>query len=246
MTPIKLLIMDMGNTLLNFHAGPHSDEEKDRLGLQAMQKHLSEQYQVSIPVEKLKSDFLDPWYGDFYLRQGLIELDVTNYLKPLLSDYSIELNRQAYVALMDCFYSVYKAEVVVSPAVLPLLKELKNRGIQLAVISNCILFDEIYESVFENVGLAPYIDKFVFSYSRCIRKPDHRLFLEVLEYFQVAPENCLMFGDSYTADMQPAQALGMQTLWLDNKQTTGAEQHISMTVHTIEAAAEMLKKLTLA
>jgi len=36
----KLFIFDMGNTLLDFHSGIHTDEEKDELGLSHMSKCL--------------------------------------------------------------------------------------------------------------------------------------------------------------------------------------------------------------
>lgn len=37
----KLVVFDMGNTLLDFHAGKHSDEEKDMIGCKNILKRIT-------------------------------------------------------------------------------------------------------------------------------------------------------------------------------------------------------------
>lgn len=217
MTKPKLVIFDMGNTLLNFHAGIHSDDEKDLLGLGYMSEYLQSQFAVDISPETLETCFLKPWLEDFYIREQGIELDVTCYIKPFLTEYKIRFTEKNYVNLMSEFYKAYREEVVVSKNAKEILKTLHENGVKIAVASNCILFDEIYESIFREQGLSEYIDQFVFSYSRGIRKPDRRLFEEIIAHFNFEPSEIIMVGDSLKADITPAKALGMKTIWLNRK-----------------------------
>lgn len=221
--PIELVIFDMGNTLLNFHAG-QTDDEKDAIGLHRMQHYLESHYDSSISLETLTNDFYKPWLADFHLRETGIELDVYSYMRKALVSEALMLSDQELLNLMKVFYSPYKESVVIAPWVLPVLQMLKKQGIHMAIASNCILPDEIYIEIFEHLGLASYIDKFVFSYSRCIRKPDHRLFNEILTFFNTKPQRALMVGDSLKADIKPADSLGLKTIWYKMKQTAHIQE----------------------
>lgn len=46
-------------------------------------------------------------------------------------------------------------------------------------------------------------------------KPSFEPFLKAIELAGCKPEECLYIGDSYTKDMQPAKAVGMQTVLVD-------------------------------
>lgn len=42
-----------------------------------MNNYLNKNYKIDIPIDKLKKEFLDKWYSDFYIRKDqLMELDV--------------------------------------------------------------------------------------------------------------------------------------------------------------------------
>jgi len=207
----KLIIFDMGNTLLDFHKGPYTDEAKDMIGLEAMRDYLYDNHQVQVSLKDLKDHFLDPWYGDFYKRDLLVELDVRVYVKALFKTLNLDCPVDYYL-LMKAFYSQYMKDVCVNEGALDLLKALDG-DYKIGVISNCILFDDLYKEVFVSKGLDAYIDHYIFSYSRQIRKPDPRLFQECLDHFQVAAGEAVMVGDSLKADMAGAKQVGMTTIW---------------------------------
>jgi putative hydrolase of the HAD superfamily len=239
----KLVVFDMGNTLLNFHSGAHSDDEKDQFGIQYMNNYIMDRFSINIPIDILKTEFLEKWFGDFYLRDQLIELDVIEYLDPVLSKYNLTLKRIEYIELMSEFYKMYREEVVMSRDTEILLSNLHNKGIKLAVVSNCILFDEIYEMVFKNLGIAKYIDKFVFSYSRQIRKPDKRIYKELVDCFGVESNNIIMVGDSLKADIKPSKELGFTTIWINRKNENDCECHADIEVKSFEEAITILMNI---
>jgi putative hydrolase of the HAD superfamily len=44
-----------------------------------------------------------------------------------------------------------------------------------------------------------------------VPKPNPKIFLQALEFLGIKPQDCLMIGDDFEADIQPAQSLGMST-----------------------------------
>jgi putative hydrolase of the HAD superfamily len=44
-----------------------------------------------------------------------------------------------------------------------------------------------------------------------VPKPDPRIFLQAVEFLGLKPHHCLMIGDDFEADIEPAQRLGMST-----------------------------------
>ncbi|MHA6762873.1 HAD family hydrolase [Streptacidiphilus sp. PAMC 29251] len=86
----------------------------------------------------------------------------------------------------------------------PVLKELRRRGIPVAVVSN-IGWD--LRPIFVHSGLDPYVDAYVLSYELEIQKPDPRIFQAACALLGSTPEETLMVGDDLPAD-GGATALG--------------------------------------
>lgn len=218
MKGIKLVVFDMGNTLLDFHGGKSSDDEKDLIGLKRLSEYIKKKYNIHITSEMLKISFLDKWYNDFPIRESeLVELNVSEYLKSALLDYDILIDEDSSLEFMKIFYSPYKEEIVVNTKALELLKEIKIKNISIGVISNCILQDEIYIDIFKEAGLDKYIDEYIFSYSNKHRKPKAILFNKMIEKFNVHPEEVVVIGDNLKADIKPANELGFKAIWYNPK-----------------------------
>lgn len=217
---------DMGNTLLDFHQG-HTDDEKDKLGLVAMSSYLSS-LGLSIKPDIIKSKFLTPLYNKFHLRErDLIEIDVY----PLLRDI-VDLEDEHYDNLCRAFYSAYMKEVVVHDYALDLLKDLKDHGKYIGIISNCFLPAFIYEEVFKSCGLDDYIDDYTFSYTYKIRKPQADLFHHA---FKADKSEMLMVGDGFKPDVLGSSDLGVESIWYNHKGKPGAgAKHLLIEVASLE------------
>lgn len=213
----KLVIFDMGNTLLHFHKGIFSDDEKDLIGLTCLSSYLEKRYQIKVSISQLKTEFLDKWYGDFYLRkEKLIELDFNKYLKDVIVLNGFEDSNINYFKCMEIFYSQYIEDSVSSKGALEVLKYLKVKGYTIKIISNCILHDDIYKNVFKKHNLDMFIDEYIFSYSRKIRKPNPLLFKEAIRDYKGDIKDVIMVGDSLEADINSAQRIGFKVIWLTN------------------------------
>jgi putative hydrolase of the HAD superfamily len=94
------------------------------------------------------------------------------------------------------------------PDTVPTLRELRRRGVPVAVVSN-IGWDP--RPVFAHFGVEELVDVFVLSYEHDAQKPDPALFQVALDALDVAGEHVVMVGDNVSAD-GGAKALGCEFL----------------------------------
>lgn len=64
----------------------------------------------------------------------------------------------------------------------------------------------------ERLEISRYFDKIYISDEIGIEKPDKKAFQKILNDYKLEPSECLMIGDSYIHDIEPAVSLGLQTL----------------------------------
>lgn len=94
----------------------------------------------------------------------------------------------------------------------PTLRELRRRGIPVAVVSN-IGWD--LRPVFRAHGLDELVDAYVLSFELGTQKPDPVIFRAACDRLRLAPADVLMVGDDRTAD-GGARALGCPVHFVDH------------------------------
>ncbi len=94
-----------------------------------------------------------------------------------------------------------------------LLKYLSG-NYSLALVSN---FYGNINAVLKEFGINKYFDSVIDSSVVGINKPNPEIFRFAINELNVEPENCVIIGDSYSRDIQPAKLLGCSTIWLDGK-----------------------------
>ncbi|MEX2205321.1 MAG: HAD family hydrolase [Myxococcota bacterium] len=97
----------------------------------------------------------------------------------------------------------------------PLLARLRGR-VRLALCSN-FSHTETARFVLERAKLLQHLDPIVISEEVGIRKPRAEIFEAVLERLGSAPGEVIHVGDSLSADVAGAAALGMRTAWLTRR-----------------------------
>ncbi|MFJ9594409.1 HAD family hydrolase [Streptomyces virginiae] len=98
------------------------------------------------------------------------------------------------------------------PDTAPTLRELRRRGVPVAVVSN-IGWD--LRPIFRTHGLDELVDAYVLSYELGVQKPDPLIFRTACERLGVPPAEVLMVGDDRTAD-GGAAALGCPVHFVDH------------------------------
>lgn len=118
---------------------------------------------------------------------------------------------------------------------LPALDALQAMSIPLAVVSN---WDISLHSVLKGYGLNSYFQFSVASLVFGHEKPDPRIFQHALDQLGVPPEHVLHVGDDPIADIQGAQNVGMQTLFIDRNLAERTGNRTNTLLHVGEVVQE--------
>jgi HAD superfamily hydrolase (TIGR01549 family) len=148
--------------------------------------------ELALPVEQVKVHIWNEQLKKF----GVPEQEAAELAK--------ELNERMLAAFPD--------EWRPAPGVHEVLKRFKAQGLKLFVLSNGT--EEAQTEKLREHGLLEYFDHLVFSQSIGYSKPDPKYFAHALELCGCEPQDVLMIGDSYTHDIEPADKLGMQRIWI--------------------------------
>ncbi|MDP2917917.1 MAG: HAD-IA family hydrolase, partial [bacterium] len=123
----------------------------------------------------------------------------------LAQKYALKQDYQkAYLIFRDVLAKVMKPY----PYVLPVLKELKNY-IKVVVSEDN---QDLIQYKLQKLGLRPYFDLVVSAEDAGVMKPSNKYFNSALEKLKLHPEECVMIGDDWKKDLEPAAALGMRTI----------------------------------
>ena len=110
------------------------------------------------------------------------------------------------------------------------LKELKDAGVELGVVSN---FDTRLFGLLRGLGLADLFDTVTISSLAHSAKPAPQIFRQAIEKHTVDPEEALHVGDSLRDDVEGAIAAGLSGVWLNRDEraagTTSSSPHKTIT-----------------
>jgi 2-haloalkanoic acid dehalogenase type II len=98
------------------------------------------------------------------------------------------------------------------PDAVPALRELREQGRRLVVVSN---WDYALPRVLERCGIDGLLDGTVTSAQTGSRKPDPAIFRAALELSGCAPDEALHVGDTPEEDVDGARAAGIRALLID-------------------------------
>ena len=140
-----------------------------------------------------------------------------------LPEVDAELAQSLYAVMLDTWIAYDDA--------LPTLRELKRRGLKLALVSN-IGVD--LRPLLERARIADLFDAVILSFEAGAVKPDRRIFEQALAALGVAPAHALMVGDS-ARDDAGAALIGIRTLLLPR--TAGAEHGLDLVLRMVGTTA---------
>ena len=123
---------------------------------------------------------------------------------------------RAAVVAMDAHMKGLTGASVFDPARLEILRKIRGAGMPVGLLSN---FDNAREAhgILERNGIAPLLDATMISEEEGYRKPAARLFLRAAELLGVSPGDVLFVGDTFDADVQGPQGVGMPCAWINHK-----------------------------
>lgn len=139
-------------------------------------------------------------------------------------------------------YNVYRKKYfALFPGALDLLKELKQRGMKLGLVTNGM--SETHHEKIALLQIAPYFDALFLADEVGMVKPDPLLFAHACRKLESSPSVSAMVGDRYDRDISGALEAGLYTVWVNvrGEQVPAGARPPDATVSGIgEVAAHLL------
>lgn len=120
--------------------------------------------------------------------------------------------------MYNLYWDTLIDQIIPSPGIEELMKELKQRGIYIGIGSN-MTSDVQYRKILK-LGLGKYIDGIVTSEEAGAEKPHRKIFDLCVEKAGVAMEESVFIGDSIAHDVNGAQNVGMPVILYRPKEDT--------------------------
>jgi len=237
MTPQpQAILFDMDGTILDWTTGMEDSWlescEKHR---DPAWPHAPAQLHEAIRVRRT-------WFWSDFERATRGRMDLDGASREIVSHAFADLGIDALdVAhrLADYYRALRATHIHPYPGAIETLAAFRERGIPMALITNGEERNQ-RRSVVQH-QLERFFDCIVIEGEFGVGKPDERVFRHALAAVRCNPEAAWMVGDSLEADIAPAVALGIHTVWVDETggglpATAPARPH-----RIIRAIAELVK-----
>jgi putative hydrolase of the HAD superfamily len=211
MRNLKAVFFDMGSTLS--HQNPTREELLfDFLAERGHQRTLQD-----IRRSLLASD---TWWHEWTVQnpfgwqdESLRQTMRAQYRQVFMRALALPSDDGLSEALTDLWTtSIMRRHNAIYPDVLPVLRDLRQRGLKLAIVSN---WDASLQSHCDDLGLTPLFDTIVGSLAVGYEKPDPRIFAVALERMQERADQVVHVGDIYVSDVVGARRAGITPVLLD-------------------------------
>ncbi len=209
--PLRVALFDLGGTL--FYDDPAAWPAIYRQADRALWDSLR-----ASGVDAAPETLLDGSEGllQHYYRlrgAGLGEPGAANVLRDLLTRGGTDCPEPILRTALDAMFSVTQTNWHLEEDAVAALKALRARGMRLGVVSNGS-DDTNAHRLLDKGRLVDFFELVLTSAAFGRRKPDPSIFLAALAHFGTEPEQAVMIGNEYLADIVGANAVGLQTIWI--------------------------------
>lgn len=214
---IKVVLFDLGDTLIYFDADWHSVQRESS---HALWQSLTDQ---DIAIEK--QAFLDIFSTrmlDYYREREYTHIETTSarVLAAALTTLNITNYTDEIIAnALDAMYAVSQRYWLLEHDTIQSLSWLQEQGYHIGLISNASDTNDVY-ALLDKHNLGGYFEQILISSQFGKRKPHPAIFEEALQFFGYVPENYMMVGDKLANDVLGANQIGMNSVWITRRANT--------------------------
>ena len=122
------------------------------------------------------------------------------------------------------------------PETFGVLKQLKNIGLKLGIISN---FDSRIYSVLESLGIRDLFDAVTISSETGYPKPNREIFEAAVRALSVPASSVLLVGDSPDDDVLPAIRAGLSAVLIDRRDRQAARTQLRRITSLTDVLSEV-------
>jgi HAD superfamily hydrolase (TIGR01509 family) len=187
----------------------------------------------------------DRWFWDEYHRpdndtwsdDGRIEAYWRRYHSVMLGQLGMEARREVLDRILASQFAPDSWEAFAD--VEPMLDAVRALGTRIGVVSD---WGSNLRGILATLGLDRHLDFVLPSGAVGVAKPNPAFYSLALEAGGVRPDEALMVGDSYRADVLGAWSAGMDAVWLDRREginITPADEPMPTDVRRIHSLDEL-------
>ena len=207
---LDAVLFDWGDTLFRFTYDEALLEAGWAAGLAAIGRD-------DLPGhEETAGRFRERYLPLLWVPGSLEEIEYPGLVRELLESFGAEVTDEELARFLAAEHEAWAPARELGASTHALLDALRSRGLRLGLVSNAFDPGWLLRGDLERMGLAERLDVAVFSSEVGKRKPHPLIFETALSGLGVEPERSLFVGDSLSADVAGAKALGMatvQALW---------------------------------
>jgi len=202
---IKAIFFDAGGTLVHLDDCSICDLIKTELGIEtaaAQERFTRAQHLGMSEVARLVAE-----------GTGSTEQLKRQFYSVLLPEIGVSSERLEDA--IACVLRLAQKEILwrkAGPGTARTLRELKERGLALAIVSNS---DGRVESALKQAGISEFFDFFIDSFLVGVEKPDPRIFQMAADRAGIAAGEAVYVGDLYSVDVVGARRAGMLPILYD-------------------------------
>lgn len=201
----KAIIFDLYGTLIDIH----TDEDTALFWRQmtrlygyygAHYKDLKKDYLNTVNIIKDQVPFEYP------------DIEILQVFKMLYEKKGVKTDESLLEHTASTFRLLSTEHVHLYPGVLDLLTLLKEKNIQIILLSNAQRAFTMNE--LKLTGILPYFDRLYISSDYKMCKPNPKFYELMLDKENLSAEACLYIGNDHTTDIEGANAVGMESIYL--------------------------------
>jgi putative hydrolase of the HAD superfamily len=197
---VRAVIFDWGGTLTPWHSIDHSE-----LWLSVCSRHYpaAEAAALAAAVRAAETE--------------LWQLAERSHRSATLDEVFSRAGITATAEFLASYFRAWDPHTLTDPDVLPLLRELRQRGIKVGVLSNTMWPRSAHEQIFLRDEVLDLIDGAIYSSEIPWVKPHREAFLAAMNAIGVTdPATCVFVGDRPYDDVHGAKSAGMRAVLVPN------------------------------
>jgi putative hydrolase of the HAD superfamily len=212
MPPVRAVLFDFGHTLVDFRRTEEALREAyEQIRARIVAVAYMEVHELLDLIERVAGG-VDRLVEASYAERRMEELDIAELFRQSLEEIGFRLpdDTLEHIILLD--HSAYSNSMAADDETLDVLRDLRERGLRLGIVSNVTLRADLMRQDLDRLGIGPLMDGTAFSSDVGVRKPDPRIFQATLERVAADPTEAVFVGDRLVDDITGARALGMRTV----------------------------------
>ena len=199
--------------------------------------HIFERNQVSLDLDRFTETY-NPFnrkYGKLFREDKVSKSDLRySRLREAFDALEFEVGDDLIHTLSEEYIAFLSLNNNLFAHALDVLEYLRQKY-SLHIITNG--FEEVQHRKLASSSLKPYFEHVVTSENVGVKKPDPRIFHYALEKAEALPEESIMIGDNYEADIQGALNVGMRAIMCEfngeipRKDVTSVKSLLELKLH---------------